>query len=320
MYSKDKLLQMIVSDKASTRYDACEWLRIRQESSPEIIYALQQATHDLDPEVAKRASLALQAEVHHQMAIQMGLIPPDPVVSEPESGQEAGGIESSPDASVPPVLTAMNREIRSWAWWSIGLGVIHFFTAGFLNAWWGTLLIIVGLASFIFKTSAIFVVYCITMLGAALLNFSSLTPGWVFFAIFQLYLVVRIFIDYRRFHKAEKAYLGTSAGSADRTYAERAERVFPWIGPVLSCSSVLGFVLLFMVMLVVAIATNNLQAYAGFTGFMEGLLIDLAVLGFAVGLSSTLSGYRPKLAGIVAIVSAVIFFIIEVGLPFVFKS
>jgi hypothetical protein len=77
MYSEEKLLKMLESNKASVRYDACEWLRVSQDSSPEIVTALERATHDDDKEVSERATLALLADVHHQIAIGMGLIEPD---------------------------------------------------------------------------------------------------------------------------------------------------------------------------------------------------------------------------------------------------
>ena len=77
MYTAEKLLQMLTNRKASVRYEACEWLRVRQESSPEIVRALELATHDQDKEVAERAVKALQADVHHQMAIELGMIKPD---------------------------------------------------------------------------------------------------------------------------------------------------------------------------------------------------------------------------------------------------
>ena len=41
------------------------------------VIALEKATHDTDKEVAERATLALKADVHHQMAIQIGTIEPD---------------------------------------------------------------------------------------------------------------------------------------------------------------------------------------------------------------------------------------------------
>jgi hypothetical protein len=82
VYTNEKLLQMLSSKKVSVRYDACEWIRVSQESSPEIVNALQKATHDDDKEVAERATYALQADVHHQMAIKMGIIKPDVIIKE----------------------------------------------------------------------------------------------------------------------------------------------------------------------------------------------------------------------------------------------
>jgi len=77
VYTTEKLLEMLTTKKASVRYDACEWIRVRQQSSPEIVQALERATYDEDKEVAERAKYALQADVHHQMAIKMGIIKPD---------------------------------------------------------------------------------------------------------------------------------------------------------------------------------------------------------------------------------------------------
>lgn len=79
MYSKEELLEMLSSSQPSVRYEACEALRISEESSPEIINALEMASHDLDKDVAARAKLALQTDVHHQMAIKMGIVEPEEI-------------------------------------------------------------------------------------------------------------------------------------------------------------------------------------------------------------------------------------------------
>jgi hypothetical protein len=92
MYSKEKLLEMLSSEKASTRYDACEWIRVSQESSPRIIKALEKATHDEDKEVAESANLALQADIHHQMATKMGIIEPNKI---PENNSIHSNIDQS---------------------------------------------------------------------------------------------------------------------------------------------------------------------------------------------------------------------------------
>jgi hypothetical protein len=68
----DKYLNMLKSPKVSVRYDACEELRVATESSPEVIFALEEAAQDEDEYVAERARLALVADVHRPMARKMG--------------------------------------------------------------------------------------------------------------------------------------------------------------------------------------------------------------------------------------------------------
>lgn len=63
---------MLKSKKASVRYEACEWIRISQESSPEIVAAHEKANHNDHQEMADRAKLALQVDIHHQMEIKWG--------------------------------------------------------------------------------------------------------------------------------------------------------------------------------------------------------------------------------------------------------
>ena len=96
MYSTEKLLAMLTDKKASRRYDACEWLRISQTSSPEVIRALQKAALDEDQEVAIRAKLALEAEAHHRMMLKMGLVEPD------ETERTTNAIQDSIDGESQP--------------------------------------------------------------------------------------------------------------------------------------------------------------------------------------------------------------------------
>ena len=79
LYNKEKLLEMLKSNKASDRYEACERLRLSKESSPEIVTALDKATNDEDKDIVERAILALSSDVHYHMAVKMGVIEPDTV-------------------------------------------------------------------------------------------------------------------------------------------------------------------------------------------------------------------------------------------------
>jgi tetratricopeptide (TPR) repeat protein len=120
MYTKAKLLEMLASDKSSVRYDACEWIRVSQESSPEIINALVKASHDQDKEVAERANLTLQADIHHQMAIKMGIVELD-IATEPV-------IPTSPSETmaIGEINPSAEEELKAY----IGSGWEYY-----LNAW-----------------------------------------------------------------------------------------------------------------------------------------------------------------------------------------
>lgn len=67
MSTIDKFVQMLESSKASARYDACEELRVANESSPAAVAALEKATQDPNRDVAEAAKNALEAEVHARM-------------------------------------------------------------------------------------------------------------------------------------------------------------------------------------------------------------------------------------------------------------
>ena len=74
MLPKEKLLEMLSGVSSSLyRLNACQLLQSSPDSSPEIVEALIKASHDPDEEVAHAAINALNAEVHRQMALKMGL-------------------------------------------------------------------------------------------------------------------------------------------------------------------------------------------------------------------------------------------------------
>jgi hypothetical protein len=121
MTDLDKNLEMLNSPQASTRYDACEELRVATESSPEVILALEEATHDENEGVAERATQALLADVHHQMAIQMGKnLPIYEAKSKP-------AIESEPEK---PEIE--NTKLRDF-WKGFLIGLITFIVFGVLS-------------------------------------------------------------------------------------------------------------------------------------------------------------------------------------------
>jgi hypothetical protein len=314
MYSTQKLLEMINIDKSSNRYDACEWLPVSQESCPEIIYALQKASHDADPEVASRATYALQADVHHHLAVQLGLASPDerdlPKVVETASTAP----QTPPLTNAQAAHLAMLKDIRSWGIWSLAWGGLSLITSGIFSSPWGILLIIVGLASFYFRTAAMYVIYGVTLAWAALQNLTGLHGAWILFSLFQVYATVRVFMNFCHYHKVELEVIRASLAQAPETLsASRAARAFPWIGTFLGIFSFIGFVFVFLLSILIAYQRGNSGSVPGYLTYLLELDINLGVLGFALGLAYVLANYRPKLLGILAIIAGSLTLLIDLG-------
>jgi hypothetical protein len=212
----------------------------------------------------------------------------------------------------------MLKENRSWGYGLLVIGALHVVTSGILSASWGIMLIVVGLASFYFRTAPMFIVYAVTLAWAGLSNLSGGETGWVIFALFQMYLAYSVFRKYRRFHDAESNYakLATADATLDTLPAERAARLFPWLGALLSCSSLLGFVLVFVIVIVLAVVNEDAASVPEYLYFIEGLVVNFGVVGFSIGLASLLSKYHPKALAIVAIVAGVLTVVVELALLF----
>lgn len=212
----------------------------------------------------------------------------------------------------------MLKELRSWGFWSLGLGVMHMIGSGFLSAPWGLMLIFVGLSSFLFKSASMFIVYAVTLAWAAISNISGLDLYWVFFALFQFYLSFKVFRQFGSFRDVEQEYHQLSSRDPEGTppVPNLAARSFPWIGSLLSCSSIIGFVILVIVVIVISIETEGMGTIPEYLGFLEGLIVNFAVLGFSVGLASLLSKFTPKWLGILAIIFGLLTLAVEIGLIF----
>ncbi len=208
---------------------------------------------------------------------------------------------------------AMLREIRSWGWWSLGLGTLHLIISGFLSAPWGILLLIVGGASFLFRESAMLVVYGVTLAWAAISNILGGQATWIIAGLFQIYLAFRVFRQFFRFRRAQEDYdnLINEGIVESRPSAKRTATIFPWAGGLLGILSLGGLITLFASTLVlVALGAQIPNPF----GFLGSLTINLGVLGFAVALSALLSGYRYKPVATIGLAASVLTLAIEIVL------
>ena len=219
---------------------------------------------------------------------------------------------SQSNSSVINGHAAMLQEIRSWGLWSLGLGALHLVTSGFLSAPWGILLIIVGLGSFYFRSASMFVVYAVTLGWAAFSNLISFEIGWVGFALYQFFLAFRVFQQYRLFRDIEGEYNAQS----DQVLPNPAYRFFPWLGSLFGCSSILAFVMIVLIVLVLAIASEGQASIPDYFVFLEGLAVNFGILGASIGLASLLSKYHRKPLAIIGLISGVLTVLLEMALVY----
>ncbi|HET7087498.1 MAG TPA: hypothetical protein VFL17_02495 [Anaerolineae bacterium] len=216
---------------------------------------------------------------------------------------------------VAEMSALMLRETRSWGIWLLGLGAVHLVASGFLSAPWGILLLTVGLASFYFRGASMFIVYGVTLAWAAINNLLARESGWAIFALFQFFLAFQVFRQFFHFRQAEREYatLRVQEALPSPLIPERAVRAFPWAGCVLGALSLAGLVTS-IVMVIVLVAFAQVTELPGFVGLIEGLAVDLGVLGLAVGLASVLSGYPYKVLAWLGIVASALVLLIEIAM------
>ena len=92
--------------------------------------------------------------------------PVDVVMSLEEVAHSAGRDE---EAAQLDAIIASERT-RSWGRWLIVMGVIQLVASQFLDPGWGVLLMLVGVASFYFRSLAMLAVYGVIMAWAAISN------------------------------------------------------------------------------------------------------------------------------------------------------
>ncbi|HSG42199.1 MAG TPA: hypothetical protein VLA72_03505 [Anaerolineales bacterium] len=205
----------------------------------------------------------------------------------------------------------MLKEIRSWGLWSLGLGVVHLISSGFLNSSWGILLIIVGLSSFYYRTAPMFIMYTVTLSWAALSNLLSFNTEWVIFSVLQGYFAFRTLQDFRRFRNTEDELKLITKGVSNNI--QRVAKSFPWIGAILSCLSV--FTCIASILIVFFVIDETLVesfSYPPYLSLMFGLIETFSVLGFSVSLISLISKYKPKILPIIGIVISGLFMVLEI--------
>lgn len=187
----------------------------------------------------------------------------------------------------------MQKEIRSWGLWLLLFGVLHFIGYGLLSPPWGVLLLVVGLSSFYFHEPAMFLVYAVTLAWAAVSNLLGEDPTWIVFGLLQIYLAAQVCRKFRQYDIVQANFRRLL--EEDRITAaplrDRVASIFSVTGCLISDLALLG-----LVALIVFIFGALLLELKGpdAVDFYVGLVVNIAVLGLAVGLATIVAHYRHR--------------------------
>lgn len=191
----------------------------------------------------------------------------------------------------------MLKDIRSWGWTSIVLGVIHFVFSGVLDPAWGIALLVVGGISFLIREASMFVIYAVVMAWVGVSNIAAagFGGGTIFFGALQVFVSYKLYRKYQEYAIVERKYLELEADQEEP--ANRAKDTFPGCGFALGLVGLVGAVGIF-VLLIAAVATRgpdapvpeNLQVI----DFIMGALLASGILGFALSVAALVSKYPRK--------------------------
>jgi hypothetical protein len=184
----------------------------------------------------------------------------------------------------------MQKQIGSWGTGLLVFGALQLLASGLQSGTWGILLLVVGAASFRFRDVAMFVVYAVTLAWAGIHNLLGGSIISIGLAVIQFVITYQIARDFSRFRKA-RAESGVVSGE-DPVYQRRTARLFPWASLLMGIGSFGG--VLGAIAWLLLTADTELEPSALLFGVVVDGLVNVAVLGFAAGLSSLLLKHRER--------------------------
>jgi hypothetical protein len=223
-----------------------------------------------------------------------------PVTPEPETTIAAP--PPTPAQAARYSYANMIREVRSWGFWMLGMAVIQLFVAQTLFSPWALLQVTIGLASFYFRTSAMFMVYTVVLFWAALSNLLSGSGGWGLFSLFQVFLGFQVLRDFNRYRRAEAEYRSRPLGQDDPQpgpdFFDRGSKIFPISGCLVGALAGAGAMAFFLLFVGAIVIGANGSAVPGWlepvAGGLVGLTQVVAVLGVGINLGSLLVKYPER--------------------------
>jgi hypothetical protein len=209
----------------------------------------------------------------------------------------------------------MHSAVRKWGIALVVLGALQLLPTGSLDPTWGVLLIIVGLSSFYFRSTAMFVVYGFVLAWASITNALIGNGFWFLASMIQAAVAVRVFWSFRTYRQMEFS-LATAAeqgGVASGKVDDRSARIFPWLSLVLGLLAFAGVAIAILLSVFCAVATC--QAFGESVAILiEGLSVSAAILALSAGVAALLMRYGRTAASIIGVIAASLIWLLEIGL------
>ena len=257
---------------------------------------------EIQLEVEKYFGLAVEADPHVD------------ALSLPGVGESmAMPAEAAPDDTTDPALYVINskmlEQIRSWGVSSLLLGALHFGVSRYLSPSWGVILVIVGLLSFSFKSSSMFIVYAVALLWVGVNNIIVSGIGaWSLFGLYQIFLAYRLYRKYRIFHENEQMLL--EADGKDEQY-QNSEKWFPKLSLIFGGGSFVLYLAFWISIIGLAVLQFSIAPYYGALDVIAEILSGLGMVGFSISLAILISKYEKKWKAWIGLICSVLLIVIH---------
>jgi hypothetical protein len=197
------------------------------------------------------------------------------------------------------VRSVIARETRGWGTGLLVLGVMQLTGMRDLDPTWGVLLIVVGAASFLFRSATMLPVYGVLLCWAMISNLSTGNWYWMAFGVLQAFLAFRTFQGFRLLRRATSR-LDIGLGADLPVRSDRAAGVFPFAGCAFTIAAFVGIVGL-IVGAGIWYAVNEQGPSEQILGTAMGFFADLACLGLALAVAALLARYRFRAVSTLAV-------------------
>ena len=234
-----------------------------------------------------------------------------------ETLKSLGGGADSPRLSAPEAIKSaevaeatslMQRELRSWSFTLLFIGVAQLIAAGGFSSW-GLLLIGLGLASFYFREAPMFIIYAVTVARAGLDNVFSGNTIWIGFGLMQGYWTYQLVQQFRRFQRAEAA---EAAQRGVNLQLSRTGQAFPMLSIFLGIGGFAGYLLSVGGFIFLGALQN--QTLLPAMDWLMVLSVYCGLIGLGAGIASGMSRYDSKPAWVAGIVLSSLTLLADLGL------